>query len=176
MSRETAQQALERAFMEQRPSLIGRIARLVGNMATAEDLAHEAFLRASAAAGETRIASPKAFLGRTAWNLAIDYVRRERREREIFARPSDPESMAAVASTEPSPEATALDRQVIALLDQALEGVPDRARRVLVLNRVEGWTYPEIAAHLGVSSTTVQKDIRLALARCIAVLSEKGLI
>lgn len=176
MSRETAQQALERAFTEQRPSLVGRIARLVGNMATAEDLTQEAYLRASAALGETRIASPKAFLGRTAWNLAIDYLRRERREQEIFTRPSDPETVAAVAAVQPLPEAAALDRQVIALLDEALADIPPRARQVLVLNRIEGWTYPEIAAHFGVSSTTVQKDIRLALARCLAALSEKGLI
>ncbi|MEM9685033.1 MAG: sigma factor, partial [Pseudomonadota bacterium] len=79
MSRETAQQALDRAFMEQRPSLVARIARLVGNMATAEELAQEAYLRASAALKETRIASPKAYFGSTAWNLAIDYLRRQRR-------------------------------------------------------------------------------------------------
>ena len=176
MSRETAQQALERAFKEQRPVLVGRLARLVGNAATAEDLAQEAFLRASAALGETQIASPKAFFGRTAWNLAIDYLRRERREQAIFAQPSDEAAVSSVASAQPSPEAEALNLQVVALLDQALQGVPDRARRVLVLNRIEGWTYPEIAAHLQISSTTVQKDIRLALARCIDTLSEKGLI
>ena len=65
---------------------------------------------------------------------------------------------------------------MIVLLDQALKGVPHRARRVLILNRLEGWSYPEIAEHLGVSATTVQKDIRLALACCIDALSEKGLI
>lgn len=176
MSRETAQQALERAFTEQRPSLVGRIAHLVGDVATAEDLAQEAYLRASAALSETAIASPKAFFGRTAWNLAIDYLRRERRAQDIFASALDAESVAAIASAQPSPETQALNRQVIALLDQALDSVPHRARRVLILNRLEGWSYPAIAEHLGVSATTVQKDIRLALACCIDALSEKGLI
>jgi DNA-directed RNA polymerase specialized sigma24 family protein len=37
---------------------------------------------------------------------------------------------------------------------------------VLVLRRVEGWTFPDITEHLGVSATTVQKDLRLAMATC----------
>jgi RNA polymerase sigma-70 factor (ECF subfamily) len=93
-------------------------------------------------------------------------------QHQIFAVGLDPETAASVAATQPSPEGAAGDRQLIARLDAALAAIPARARQVLVLKRVEGWTYPEIAEHLGVSATTVQKDLRLAMATCAGALMD----
>lgn len=174
MAAKTGQQALGEVFADHRQSLVRMLARMVGSAATAEDLAHEAYLRASAAAGAFALESPQAFLYRTARNLAIDHVRRDRVRRRIFAEGADAETVNGVPAPLPSPEAAAGDRQRLAILDGALAAVPARARQVLILNKLQGWTYPEIAAHLGISATTVQKDIRLALAHCLAAMIDKG--
>lgn len=168
-----AHESLERAFNEMRASLVGHLVRLVDSAATAEDLAQEAYLRA-AASGNADVEAPKAFLHRTAVNLAVDHLRRQRLHHQIFSVGFDPETAASAASCDPSPERSVCDRQLIARLDAALAAIPPRARQVLVLKRVEGWTYPEIASHFGVSATTVQKDVRLAMAHCAAVLMDSN--
>ena len=43
----------------------------------------------------------------------------------------------------------------------------------MVLSRIQGWPYPKIAAHLGVSPNTVYNDIRLAMAYCLDALGPR---
>jgi DNA-directed RNA polymerase specialized sigma24 family protein len=105
-----AHQSLNRAFNELRGSLIEQLACLVGSVATAEDLAQEAYLRA-AASGNAGAEASKALLHRTAVNLAIDHLRRQRLQHQIFAVGFDPETAASVAATQRSPEGAAGDRQ-----------------------------------------------------------------
>ena len=40
---------------------------------------------------------------------------------------------------------------------------------MLLLNRLKGWTHVDIAKHLGVSVSTVQKDLKTALEVCLAM-------
>jgi DNA-directed RNA polymerase specialized sigma24 family protein len=51
-----------------------------------------------------------------------------------------------VASDAASPEAEAIDRQRLAVLEAALSSLPERARQVVLLSRVHEWPYPRIAA------------------------------
>jgi hypothetical protein len=54
-----------------------------------------------------------------------------------------------------------IDKERLYLFERALMGLPERARKVLLLSRMEGWSYPAIAEHLGVSPGTVYNDVRL---------------
>ena len=47
-------------------------------------------------------------------------------------------------------------------LERAIAGLPDKARRVLVLRDVEGYKYDEIARLTGVSLGTVKAQIHRA--------------
>ncbi|WP_173050299.1 RNA polymerase sigma factor [Nitrospira sp. KM1] len=164
---------LEELFLSQRHTLVMTIARMVGCPHTAEDLAHEAYVRVSSAVSTRPILNLQTFLFQTARNLAIDHLRRERTRRRFMTNEVDSEAWMEVASTQPSPETQTMDGQRLAMFDAALSKLPQRARHILLLNKIHGMGYPEIAAQLGVSESTVYNDIRMALAHCLTAMMDK---
>ncbi len=162
-----ARKVFETIFRRHRATLVGRLRRLVSCRDTAEDLAHEAYVRVATALERQPVEHVPTFLFQTAHNLAIDHLRRETRRNRLFDR-GDPDTVAdTVPSRDASPETAAADRQALARLVAALDGLPERTRQVLLLGRVEGLSYPQIAQRLGVSQTTVYKDMQTALAHCL---------
>lgn len=155
--------ALDLLFLEQRSALIGTLVRIVHCRQTAEDLAHESYLRVAHAVADRPVAQIRAFLYQTARNLAFDHLRHEAVRRRIEIEEADAGEILDVASHLPSPETATIDRQRLSSLESLLAALPERTRRVLILNRVDGWPYPKIADHLGVSPNTVYNDVRLAM-------------
>ena len=163
---------LENLFKCHRRHLIWKTFRMVSCHETAEDLVNEAYTRIASVIGGRPVDHLPTFLYQMAHNLAIDYLRRERtRGRFVESREGDA-AMLHVASPEASPETIAADRQRLDRLAQALSTLPARTRTVLLLNRIEGLPYPEIARRLGVSESTVYKDVQLALSRCLSADQE----
>jgi RNA polymerase sigma-70 factor (ECF subfamily) len=52
-------------------------------------------------------------------------------------------------------------------IDAMLDGLPARAREAFLLAQLDGLTYAEVAARLGVSERTVKRYMAEAFARCI---------
>ena len=159
-------------FLSNRNSLIWSVMRIVRDWQAAEDVTQETFIRARQAMENGRIDQLEAYLHRTARNLAIDF----RRHRELHGgveRDDISERDAAnVATSAPSPEAELIQTQRLRLLDQSIKQLPERAQTVWYLNRVEKWSYPRIAEHLGVSANTVFNDFKLAHGHCIAAMAK----
>ena len=162
-----AMDELENLFRCHRKSLTWKIFRMVSCRETADDLVSEAYARMAGVIHGRSVAHASTFLYQTAHNLAIDHLRREQTRRRFLDCDNAEKSSLEVASPEASPETVIVDRQRLKRLTQTLSGLPKRARKALLLNRVEGLTYPEIAERLGVSESTVYKDIRLALSHCL---------
>ena len=57
-------------------------------------------------------------------------------------------------------------RQELEYLLQRLRGLPKRCQQVFLLSRVDGLSYAAIAQQLGVSLSTVEKDIFRVLQHC----------
>jgi RNA polymerase sigma-70 factor (ECF subfamily) len=76
----------------------------------------------------------------------------------------DPALEQKLASSEPSPERSLVDRERMAHLHQAIESLSEQQRRCLML-RMEGLRYPEIGEVLGISASTVGEFLRRALLR-----------
>ena len=140
---------------------LGRIgAAITADPRDAEEVVQEVFVRLLAGAVEPRGAG---LLVRMARNLAIDRLRR-RRHREA-ARPA----VAATAPAEaPGPEAALAAREELRGLVRLLAAMPERRRRSLLMSRLDGLPQAEIARRLGVSLSTVEKDLRAALELCLA--------
>ena len=171
MATDSQRDLLTQIFQAQRRALIGTLYRMVGCLHTAEDLAHDAYLRVAKAARERPVTHLQAFLYQTARNLALDHLRRERLRCTFISEAPDGTTV-AVAAPQPSQETAVMDAQNLTQVEGALATLPDRARRALMLSRLEGLTYPEIARRLGVSENTVYNDIRAALARCLAAVDD----
>lgn len=163
--------ALDAMFLEQRSALIRTLSRIVRCEHTAEELAHESYLRVARAIGQKPIEHVQAFLYQTARNLALDHLRHELVRRRVEIEPANDGAVHEIAADSASPEVETIDRQRLGLLEGAMSGLSERSRQVLVLSRIHGWPYPKIAAHLGVSPNTVYNDIRVAMAHCLAALS-----
>lgn len=166
--------SLTTIFLAEKRSLMGSVMRIVRDAATAEDLAQEAYLRTSKALEAGHIDRIEPFLHQTARNLALDHERRRRTRARYEDHDRDARDWDGVASEAPSPEAIAIERERLRHLAEALEKLPERARRAWMLARVEGWSHPRIAAHLGVSQNTVFNDIKMAMGHCHDAMRRLG--
>jgi len=139
----------------------------------------ETWIRAIAriAEAETEEQGPirnlRAFLYRIAGNLSIDHIRRRKVRAHLEAASIDDGEAMQVASHAPLADAAMIVAEQQRMFEAALRTLPARARKVLVLSRVEGWTYPRIAGALGISLRTVSNDIERALALCLSLLAER---
>lgn len=167
-----AKAELENLFKSHRRHLIWKIFRMVSCHETAEELVNEAYTRIASAVRSRPVDHLPTFLYQTAHNLAIDHLRREQTRNRFVDIKDGEAAMAHVPSPDASPETIAADRQRLDRLAEALSTLPARTRTVLLLNRVDGMSYPEIARRLGVSESTVYKDVQLALSRCLSADQE----
>ncbi|WP_207457610.1 sigma-70 family RNA polymerase sigma factor [Azospirillum sp. SYSU D00513] len=162
---------LNAIYLDHRHSLLGRALRIVRDPQTAEDLLQESWLRAHNAAEKGPIDNIGAFLHRTVRNLALDHIRRRKTQERFEVRPAEDLDRLEIPSADPSAEEHLLQRERLNRFKGALDALPERARRVWILNRVEGWSYPRIAEHLGVSQGTVFNDMKLAMGHFADALS-----
>lgn len=152
---------VNRLFRVHGKELVRFLSRRVACRETAADLAQEAFLRMLRLAPAAEPRDTRAYLFRTAANLAIDHGRRQR----ILPRADDPEAaLSVVEDPRPTPETVLMSRQELRQLQAAVESLPPRARQVFLLARVEGLTYAEIGARLGISPKTAFSHLVNALA------------
>ncbi|UEM05744.1 RNA polymerase sigma factor [Skermanella rosea] len=163
--------SLNAIYLDHRHSLLGRAMRVVRNLHTAEDVLQESYLRAHKAAESGSIDNVGAFLHRTVQNLALDHLRRRKTRERFEICPPETFDALEIASETPSAEDHLLHRERLNNFKGALATLPERARKVWVLNRVEGWSYPKIADHLGISQGTVFNDMKLAMGHFLDTIS-----
>ncbi|QEE46594.1 RNA polymerase sigma factor [Rhizobium sp. WL3] len=156
-------QRLDEAFLGMRPSLYRAILRIVRDASEAEELTHDAYLRARRALEQGTPGNVEGFLWQTARNLALDHLRR-RKVRSLHEERDFDAADAVVADPQPSIEDQAIQRDMVQAFNRALLTLPPRARSAWCLNRLEGLAYPEIAKRLGVSPNTVFNDMKMAMA------------
>ncbi len=136
---------------------------VLGSSADAEDVSQDAFLTALERLDDCRPAEKfRPWLLTIARNRAID-VRRRRQVRA--AEPLDSAEAAGAISDEgagtaiPGPLRHTEQADIRTHLMAAIESLTDVRREVLLLHDLEGWTHPEIAAHLRVAVGTVRAHL-----------------
>lgn len=129
--------------------------RLSGNQHDAEDLTQETFIRVFRSLASYKPGTFEGWLHRITTNLFLDMARRRAKVR-MEALPEDTDRIAGNA---PTPDqvynATNLDPD----LQSALDELPPEFRAAVVLCDVEGLSYDEIGATLGVKLGTVRSRI-----------------
>lgn len=150
-------------YLEHHGWLQGWLGRRLGSRADAADLAQDTFVRVLGKASElAALREPRAWLTTIAHGLAVDHLRRQSLER-AFA-----EALAAWPAAEvPSPETRLLMLDTLLQVDRALDGLKPPVRAAFLMSRLEGLTYPEIAGHLGVCLSSVEKYMATAIRHCL---------
>ena len=135
-----------------------------------EDIAQRAFARVAAHGDFRSIRNPKAFLWRIAQNIAVSEKRSQavrRRQPQDIGGGSLPSPGDAV-----TPERVLVAKEQMAAIVATLDAMPAKRRRMLVLNRIEGLSFAEIARRTGLSQTAVKKHVARAMIDLDAALAE----
>ena len=147
--------------------------RLSGNAQDAEDLTQETFIRVFRSLAQYQPGTFEGWLHRITTNLFLDMVRRRQRIR-FEALPEDTERL---RGTSPSPEQVYGDTHLDPQIQAALAALPPEFRAAVVLCDIEGLSYEEIAATLGIKLGTVRSRIhrgRVQLRAALAHLDPNG--
>jgi RNA polymerase sigma-70 factor (ECF subfamily) len=170
----TADLELEREFetrLADSSTLAFRVAfAVLRQREDAEDVAQEAFAKAYRSFKQLRDRTRfRAWLVRMTWRMALD---RQRANRRRLARELPEQGEVGLQTrpdigiqTHPPREATddiVVARERAELLWQAIEGLPEKLRLVVILAGIEGHDMHEVAALLDVPEGTVKSRLFLA--------------
>jgi RNA polymerase sigma-70 factor (ECF subfamily) len=129
--------------------------RLAGNQHDAEDITQETFIRVFKSLSNYQPVTFEGWLHRITTNLFLDMVRRRSRLR-MGGLPEDTDRL---AGKDLSPEEVYARTHLDPDLQAALDGLAPEFRAAVVLCDVEGLSYEEIGATLGVKLGTVRSRI-----------------
>lgn len=151
-----------REILVHEEALVRFLARAWPHRDDVYDLRQETYVRVYEAAARSRPASPRAFMYATARNLMADRIRRGRVVSiEVVG---DMEAL-NVSMEAPEPDDRAGTWQELRRLAGALDRLPDRCRTAVWLHKMEDLSYREVAARMGVSVKTVEKQISKGIRR-----------
>ncbi len=130
------------------------------------DVAQEAFVRVHRALPEFEAKSAfSTWIFRITTHLAIDAVRRERTSRKDELDDVDEADVAEAGegilatALGNDPRANVLRKELAEKIQDALDGLPEKHRTILVLREVEGLSYEELAERLGIHKGTVMSRL-----------------
>lgn len=135
--------------------LYANIFRLVKSEDTAKEILQDLFLKIWELRGQIDPEkSFKSFLYKIAENLVYDHFRKVSRDKRLS------DNLLYLLEEEYShSEESVICNESVELLHMAINHLPEMRRRVYVLGKMEGKTYEEISAQLGISHSTISDHI-----------------
>lgn len=129
------------------------------NLDDADDLIQEAFLRLQLYCREHTVQQSEAFLVRTALNLSTDLHRHQRHSAAIVRTLQ----VLQLSQTFPAADDVCACQERLRRMKAGIEQLSPRRREVFVLNRIEGYSFPQIAERLGITLSMVEKHAAKAV-------------
>lgn len=154
-------------FGHHRAELLRFLIARTGDPAAAEDILQDVWVRAGRQPPAS-IEHWRAYLFRTANNLVIDRARarrrREVRDRQWSEAQHGPvNEVEEVADPAEPADRTIESREEAERIARALAALPDGARRVFELHKIDELSHAEVAARLGISRSGVEKHMAVAM-------------
>jgi RNA polymerase sigma factor (sigma-70 family) len=135
-----------------------------------DDLIQEAFLRLQIYCREHEVQKTEAFLVRTVLNLSTDMYKRQR---SANAAALSLETLDVENFIPPADEVCASQERLLHM-KTGLDQLSPRRREVFVLNRIEGYSFPQIAERLGITLSAVEKHAAKAVLQMTDWMDERG--
>jgi RNA polymerase sigma factor (sigma-70 family) len=176
---DTAGESVVEALTRYRRQLARKIARLVKPY-DVEDIVQETSLRLFQAAQRQPIRSPRAFMLKTARNLALNKLRwADALNHMVAIEGTNNEECAPAhgledALEERTPESLVAGEQEFVVFCRAIRALPRQRQRVILLRRVYGLSQREVATKLGISERTVENHIAQAVVACSDFMEAQG--
>lgn len=161
---------LEAALQQHQAPLLRYALSLAGHdLAAAQDLVQESFLRLCRADRRRLLPSPAAWLFTVCRNLAMDRYRKEERMKALSA---DLRLDALGAAPPLQPEEQALNTEAVHTLRDAVAALPPREQELVRLKFQADLSYREISAITGLSVSNVGYLLHHALRRLRARMAD----
>jgi RNA polymerase sigma-70 factor (ECF subfamily) len=143
-----------------------RLERMLGSADLADDALQDTYLRLEAGQELHPVRSPRAYLLKMAFNMALSRRRTERRRMTV----SEGEAILDSMDPSPGPEQVTLARSEMDALRRALTQMPERRRAMFLASWSEGLSNAEIADRFGLGVRMVQLELKAAADYCAAQL------
>ncbi|WP_258071519.1 RNA polymerase sigma factor [Xanthomonas arboricola] len=144
-------------------------ARRLRDPNTTDDLTQETLLRLLAYRDAPDIGDYALLMYRIAHNVVLEHWRTRHRRHANAHVALD--LIAPLAADGAHVDQIADARRILQHLHtHTLPALPPRCRQAFILNRIDGLTYPQVAAAMGISIKMVEKHISRALAACRAAV------
>lgn len=139
----------------------GSLFRILGNRADADECFQEVFVGALEVSRREEVRHWRPFLLRLASARAADRLR----QRVRIAPREEPIDWDTIRGPAPSPGEIVENDELADRLREALARIPSKQAEIFCLQSLEGWSYEEIAAHLGISVDDVGVTLHRARKR-----------
>lgn len=154
---------LRQLFIDHRAELEAHARQKVGDgPPDPTDVIQQAFTKYASLKEPEKVENPRAFLYRTVTNIILDYVRRPVNRQKVSADEMGLEKILLDAD-EITPEIVLLNREVMQVVIETVRGLKQRQRRFMLLNRIHGMSYTEIARRNGTSISTAKRETEAAV-------------
>ena len=163
------QDAMCRVYEKYKDYLLTLARALLSDNAAAEDVVHDVFVSFAESVNKFQLTGNlRGYLATCVANLARDKIRAEKKARKLG-------SARVIRSDSGNPEQSALQRDELARLRQAIGQLPSQQREAVVLHLRGGMRFREIAKLQGVSISTTHGRYRYGLNKLRSLLNTEAM-
>ena len=153
---------IEKLFREHNEALVRFLCGRLGSRNEALEVAQEAYVRLLSLDQPGAVSYLRAFLFKTAANLAID---RRRRHQSYDDKLAGRQLFMEFAENR-TPERLVAGEQTLRRLESLIGSMPAKCQAAFVMSQIHGLDAATIAAQLGITDSMVRKYVVRALLRC----------
>ncbi|MGI6183115.1 MAG: RNA polymerase sigma factor [Candidatus Fimadaptatus sp.] len=165
-------EAFEELMAAQESRMYAIALRMMGNREDAQDCAQDAMVRIYRAMGSFKGQSSLAtWIYRITMNTCLDELRR-RKVRKVTSLDTLVEAGWSPTDKGETPEEHGLRSEKQAVLNEAIQSLPEDMRAAIVLRDIKGYTYDEIADILDANVGTIKSRISRGRERLREILSK----
>jgi RNA polymerase sigma factor (sigma-70 family) len=158
--------AVAELFREHNRVLVGYLRSRLGSLQEAKEIAQEAYVRLLQLHEPGTPGLLRAYLFKTASNLAIDRLRHRRVRQRSEEQPQLFEELNTTRGESDDPAEQLLASEQADRLLGYLQELPIKCQQVINLHRVEGISQLDVSARLGMSERMVRRYVTYAMVYC----------
>jgi RNA polymerase sigma factor (sigma-70 family) len=158
--------AVSELFREHNRMLVGYLRSRLGSEQEAKEVAQEAYVRVLQLHEPGAPGLLRAYLFKTAANLAVDRLRHRRVRQRSEEQPQLFEELNPTGGELDDPAEQLLAREQADQLLRILQELPAKCQQVMNLHRFEGASQRDVSLRLGISERMVRRYVTYAMVYC----------
>ncbi|MGJ8679387.1 RNA polymerase sigma factor [Paraglaciecola sp.] len=156
LPKDTKNESILHVFTRYKSALKYFISGLVINSQDVDDVCQETFLRTYKSSLETEIKTPKSFMFKVAKNLIYSDFRRASTQLNEYVEDID---LVDCELELDNLEKNSIAQEKLGVMCEAIAGLPNKCRQVVVMRKVYGMKTKDIAKRMNISPVTVSNYI-----------------